>query len=70
MSVYNVVIMCVTGAAISFVLTDKQDAMFIMLAVFIIFCSTATLCLVFIPKVRLLLLLLAVLHSKLPDLRS
>lgn len=52
MSVYNVVIMCVTGAAISFVLTDKQDAMFIMLAVFIIFCSTATLCLVFIPKVR------------------
>ncbi|XP_032683094.1 gamma-aminobutyric acid type B receptor subunit 2 isoform X2 [Odontomachus brunneus] len=52
MSVYNVVIMCVTGAAISFVLTDKQDAMFIMLAVFIIFCSTTTLCLVFIPKVR------------------
>ncbi|XP_020286545.1 gamma-aminobutyric acid type B receptor subunit 2 isoform X2 [Pseudomyrmex gracilis] len=51
MSVYNVVIMCVTGAAISFVLTDKQDAMFIMLSVFIIFCSTATLCLVFIPKV-------------------
>ena len=52
---YNVVIMCVTGAAISFVLTDKQDAMFIMLAVFIIFCSTATLCLVFIPKVRFFL---------------
>lgn len=51
MSVYNVVIMCVTGAAISFVLADKQDAMFIMLSVFIIFCSTATLCLVFVPKV-------------------
>ncbi|XP_015435948.1 PREDICTED: gamma-aminobutyric acid type B receptor subunit 2 [Dufourea novaeangliae] len=50
MSVYNVVIMCVTGAAISFVLADKQDAMFIMLAVFIIFCSTGTLCLVFVPK--------------------
>lgn len=50
MSVYNVVIMCVTGAAISFVLADKQDAMFVMLAVFIIFCSTATLCLVFVPK--------------------
>ncbi|KAI4493569.1 hypothetical protein M0804_001745 [Polistes exclamans] len=50
MSVYNVVIMCVTGAAISFVLADKQDAMFIMLSVFIIFCSTATLCLVFVPK--------------------
>lgn len=53
LSVYNVVIMCVTGAAISFVLDDKQDAMFIMLAVFIIFCSTATLCLVFVPKVNL-----------------
>ncbi|XP_076644578.1 gamma-aminobutyric acid type B receptor subunit 2 [Halictus rubicundus] len=50
MSVYNVVIMCVTGAAISFVLADKQDAMFVMLSVFIIFCSTATLCLVFVPK--------------------
>ncbi|XP_033220123.1 gamma-aminobutyric acid type B receptor subunit 2 isoform X2 [Belonocnema kinseyi] len=50
MSVYNVVIMCITGAAISIVLADKQDAMFIMLAVFIIFCSTATLCLVFVPK--------------------
>ncbi|XP_044007907.1 gamma-aminobutyric acid type B receptor subunit 2 isoform X2 [Aphidius gifuensis] len=50
MSVYNVVIMCITGAAISFVLADKQDTMFIMLSVFIIFCSTATLCLVFVPK--------------------
>lgn len=55
MSVYNVVIMCVTGAAISFVLADKQDAMFIMLSVFIIFCSTATLCLVFVPKVTIIL---------------
>ncbi|KAK0183463.1 hypothetical protein PV327_001501 [Microctonus hyperodae] len=50
MSVYNVVIMCITGAAISFVLADKQDTMFIMLSVFIIFCSTGTLCLVFVPK--------------------
>ncbi|XP_044594203.1 gamma-aminobutyric acid type B receptor subunit 2 isoform X2 [Cotesia glomerata] len=50
MSVYNVVIMCVTGAAISFVLADKQDTMFIMLSIFIIFCSTATICLVFVPK--------------------
>ncbi|XP_043269950.1 gamma-aminobutyric acid type B receptor subunit 2 isoform X2 [Venturia canescens] len=50
MSVYNVVIMCIMGAAISFVLADKQDTMFIMLSIFIIFCSTATLCLVFVPK--------------------
>ncbi|KAK6634896.1 hypothetical protein RUM44_000143 [Polyplax serrata] len=50
MSVYNVVIMCVMGAAISFVLSDKQDASFIIISVFIIFCTTATLCLVFVPK--------------------
>nr|CAD7405442.1 unnamed protein product [Timema cristinae] len=50
MSVYNVVIMCVMGAAISFVLSDKQDASFIIISVFIIFCTTGTLCLVFGPK--------------------
>lgn len=53
MSVYNVVIMCSIGAAISFVLRDQQDAAFIIISVFIIFCSTTTLCLVFVPKVRL-----------------
>lgn len=51
MSVYNVVLMCVAGAAISFVLSDQQDASFIIISVFILFCSTATLFLVFIPKV-------------------
>ncbi|XP_023288258.1 gamma-aminobutyric acid type B receptor subunit 2, partial [Orussus abietinus] len=50
LSIYNVVIMCVIGAAISFLLSDKQDALFVILAVFIIFCSTGTLCLVFVPK--------------------
>ncbi|XP_076371386.1 gamma-aminobutyric acid type B receptor subunit 2-like isoform X2 [Tachypleus tridentatus] len=51
MSVYNVVIMCIIGAAISFVLRDKQDAAFVIISVFIIFCSTTTLCLVFVPKI-------------------
>ncbi|CAB3378686.1 Hypothetical predicted protein [Cloeon dipterum] len=50
MSVYNVVIMCVMGAAISFVLSDQKDASFIIISVFIIFCTTGTLCLVFVPK--------------------
>ncbi|CAM1321031.1 GABBR2 (predicted) [Pycnogonum litorale] len=50
MSVYNVVIMCSTGAAISFVLKDQQDASFIIISIFIIFCTTGTLCLVFVPK--------------------
>lgn len=51
MSVYNVVIMCVMGAAISFVLSDKQEASFIIISSFILFCTTGTLCLVFVPKV-------------------
>lgn len=48
---YNVVIMCVMGAAIAIVLSDRKDASFILISVFIIFCTTATLCLVFVPKV-------------------
>ncbi|XP_039287226.1 gamma-aminobutyric acid type B receptor subunit 2-like isoform X2 [Nilaparvata lugens] len=51
MSVYNVVLMCIMGAAISFVLSDQQDASFIIISIFILFCTTATLCLVFVPKI-------------------
>ncbi|XP_065572000.1 gamma-aminobutyric acid type B receptor subunit 2-like isoform X2 [Artemia franciscana] len=51
MSVYNVVIMCLLGAGISYVLSDQQDVSFIIISVFIIFCTTGTLCLVFVPKV-------------------
>ncbi|XP_067137060.1 gamma-aminobutyric acid type B receptor subunit 2-like isoform X3 [Centruroides vittatus] len=50
MSVYNVVIMCVMGAAVSYLLREHQDAAFVIISSFIIFCSTATLCLVFVPK--------------------
>lgn len=53
MSVYNVVIMCVIGAPISYILSDEQDAMYIIISVFILFCTTGTLCLVFVPKVSL-----------------
>lgn len=55
LSVYNVVIMCVIGASLSFVLRDQQDASFMIISIFIIFCSTTTLCLVFVPKVRMLI---------------
>ncbi|XP_064602848.1 gamma-aminobutyric acid type B receptor subunit 2-like [Liolophura sinensis] len=51
MSVYNVVIMCVCGAAVSFVIKDQPNAAFIIIGLFIIFCTTITLCLVFVPKV-------------------
>jgi len=50
MSVYNVTIMCVLGVAISSVLYEQQNASFLLISVFIIFCTTGTLCLVFVPK--------------------
>lgn len=43
--------MCIMGAAIALVLSDRKDAMFVIISLFIIFCTTATLCLVFVPKV-------------------
>ena len=49
-------IMCIMGAAIALVLADRRDAVFILISVFIIFCTTGTLCLVFVPKVRLVVL--------------
>lgn len=53
LSVYNVLIMCIMGAAIALVLSDHKDAVFVLIAGFIIFCTTGTLCLVFVPKVSL-----------------
>ncbi|XP_014681505.1 PREDICTED: gamma-aminobutyric acid type B receptor subunit 2-like [Priapulus caudatus] len=50
MSVYNVVILCVAGAAIAFLIQDQQNASFGILSLFVIFCTTITLCLVFVPK--------------------
>ncbi|CAH1249663.1 GABBR2 [Branchiostoma lanceolatum] len=50
MSVYNVVIMCVIGAGISFVIKDRQNEAFVLTSLFIILCTTITLCLVFVPK--------------------
>ena len=51
MSVYNVLVMCVSGVPISFIIKDKQDPAFIIIGLFIIFCTTITLCLVFVSKV-------------------
>ena len=56
MSVYNVAIMCILGVAVTFVLKDEQTASFVIISVFIIFCTTLTLCLVFVPKVSLICL--------------
>ncbi|KAI9539817.1 Gamma-aminobutyric acid type B receptor subunit 2 [Dissostichus eleginoides] len=50
MSVYNVGIMCIIGAAVSFLTRDQPNVQFCIVALVIIFCSTLTLCLVFVPK--------------------
>ncbi len=42
-----------SGVAIALVLSDHKDAVFVLISIFIIFCTTATLFLVFIPKVCL-----------------
>lgn len=51
MSVYNVVILSILGVAITSVIRSHLDATFAITAVFIIFCTTLTLCFVFVPKV-------------------
>ncbi|XP_013415617.1 gamma-aminobutyric acid type B receptor subunit 2 [Lingula anatina] len=51
MSVYNVVVLCVCGVAISFVVRDNQDASFLITGLSIILCTTITQCLVFVPKI-------------------
>ncbi|GFN93872.1 gamma-aminobutyric acid type b receptor subunit 2 [Plakobranchus ocellatus] len=51
MSVYNVVIMCVCGAAVSFIIKDRPTQSFVIIGLFIVFCTTITLCLVFVPKI-------------------
>ena len=57
MSVYNVVIMCICGAAVSVVINDQPTASFVIIGLFIIFCTTITLCLVFMPKVGFVFLI-------------
>jgi len=51
MSVYNVVITCVAGVPVTFLVTDRPDAAYLVIAFFILYSTTVTLCLVFGPKV-------------------
>nr|XP_032807612.1 gamma-aminobutyric acid type B receptor subunit 2-like isoform X1 [Petromyzon marinus] len=50
MSVYNVGIMCIIGAAVSFLTRDQPNVQYCTVALVTIFSSTITLCLVFMPK--------------------
>ena len=52
MSVYNVVILSVVGVPAALMIEHAQDASFALTAFFVIFSTTVTLCLVFVPKVR------------------
>jgi len=51
MSVYNVVIICIAGVAVAAIIENDPNSAFLILSTFIIFCTTVTLCLVFVPKV-------------------
>ena len=52
MSVYNVVILSVVGAPAALIIEHEQNATFALTAGFILFSTTVTLCLVFVPKVK------------------
>ncbi|KAL6739822.1 hypothetical protein Aduo_013230 [Ancylostoma duodenale] len=51
MSVYNVVVMSTLGLSISVILQERVNEAFALACFFIIFSTTLTLCLVFVPKV-------------------
>ena len=48
---YNVVVLCLVGVPISFVMKDQVDASYALISAFIFFATAVTICLVFIPKV-------------------
>lgn len=53
MAVYNVVIACAVGTPVVTFVQDKQfEASFVVTAICILFSTTSTLCIVFVPKVR------------------
>ncbi|KAJ7363717.1 hypothetical protein OS493_009880 [Desmophyllum pertusum] len=55
MAVYNVVIVCVVGTPVVTFVQDKQfEASFIVTAICILFSTTSTLCIVFVPKIAAL----------------
>jgi len=52
MSLYNVVLLSTTTAVVGYFLQDQHERSYILTSIFILFCVTITLCLVFVPKVR------------------
>lgn len=52
MSLYNVVLLSITTAVVGYFLRDQHERSYILTSTFILLCVTITLCLVFVPKVR------------------
>lgn len=52
-SVYNVVFPCVLGMTIVNVVDYNPNVFYVVLSVLVVFCTTITLCIVFVPKVML-----------------
>ena len=57
MSVYGVVVMCLLGVSLSFVLSDRINESFGLSSLFILGSTTLTLALVFGPKVKPILII-------------
>ena len=53
LSIYNVVIFSALGVPLSYLLADNSGYTYAIVGGLIIFCTTLTLCLLFLPKVRL-----------------
>ncbi|VIO96229.1 Uncharacterized protein BM_BM7432 [Brugia malayi] len=51
MSVYSVVVTCLLGLPLVYILKDRVNEAHILGSLFIIFCTTLILCLVFVPKI-------------------
>ena len=54
-SLYNVVILCLIGVPVALMMKDEVDACYTLISIFIFFATTLTICLVFIPKVKVTL---------------
>ncbi|XP_038071683.1 uncharacterized protein LOC119740441 [Patiria miniata] len=50
-SVYNVVILCLIGVAVSVVISSNPEALFVFVSCIILFCTSITLIVVFVPKI-------------------
>ena len=51
LSIYNVVFPCALGMTVISIVKDVPDVRYVVQSVLVVFCTTVTLCLVFIPKV-------------------